>query len=142
MKPGDTPYVSAAARNNGIAAWLDAAAAWPAGKVTVANNGNGGVGRAFYQPIAFLASSDVTILEPLHPIPEVAHLFVCTVIESERYRWSFGRKWVPSRMRESTIRLPATPDGNPDWEYADRFIKSLPLSAAVLQKQEPEDSSS
>ena len=54
------------------------------------------------------------------------------MIEAERYRWNFNRKWVPSRMKESTIRLPATSDGEPDWEYADRFIKSLPLSAAVL----------
>ena len=132
MKPGETPYVSAAARNNGISAWLDAAPAWPADRVTVANNGNGGVGKAFYQPLAFLASSDVTVLEPYRPVPVAASLFICTLIEAERYRWNFNRKWVPSRMKESTIRLPATPDGEPDWNYADRFIKSLPLSSAVL----------
>lgn len=132
MRPGDTPYIGAANANNGVTGWLNAAPSWPAGRITVANNGNGGVGRAFCQPIAFLASSDVTVLEPRQSVSEAASLFICTVIETERYRWNFNRKWVPSRMKESTIRLPATSDGEPDWEYTDRFIKSLPLSAAVL----------
>ena len=34
-------------------------------------------------------------------------LFVATVIEMDKYRWAYGRKWRPERMIKSTIRLPA-----------------------------------
>ena len=111
MKPGNTPYVSASTANNGVTGWLDVSPEWPASRVTVANNGNG-VGTAFYQPFAFIASSDVTVLEPRQPMSAAALLFVCRIIETERYRWNYGRKWTPGRMKESTIRLPATPGGH------------------------------
>lgn len=131
MRPGDTPYVSAAAINNGITGWIDLEPDWPADKITVANNGNG-VGAAFYQPFAFVASSDVTVLMSHSKISDAASLFVCTIIGSERYRWNYGRKWIPGRMKESIIRLPITVHGDPDWEWMERFMNSLPLSAAVL----------
>ncbi len=80
MNPGETPYASAVAVNNGISAWLDIPPDHEAGAITVASNGNGGVGSAFYQPRAFIASGDVTVLKPKTRLSETSSLFICTLI--------------------------------------------------------------
>jgi Type I restriction modification DNA specificity domain len=134
MVAGSTAYVSAVSANNGISAWIDVPPDHAPGAITVASNGNGGVGSAFFQPYAFVASGDVTVLKPRAPLSEAAALFVCTLIYAERYRWSFGRKWVTTRMKESVIRLPVTQAGRPDWYLAERYINSLALAPAVLHK--------
>jgi hypothetical protein len=134
MQQGTTAYVSASAECNGITAWIDLEPDWPGGQITVASNGNG-VGEAFYQPFPFIASGDVTVLNPKTPMNAAAALFVCTVIRAEKYRFNYGRKWVMSRMRESTIRLPADLSGKPDWSYADTYIMLLPLAKLVLVPQ-------
>jgi hypothetical protein len=52
-------------------------------------------------------------------------LFLCGVIEQERFRWAYGRKWRPSRMKESVISLPVDSAGKPDWQYMEDYIKEL-----------------
>lgn len=130
MMPGNTPYVSALSWNNGVSAAIDVEPEHEAGCITVASNGNG-VGCAFYQPEAFVASGDVSILVSQERPSAFAALFVCTIIYNERYRWNYGRKWVTSRLRESVIKLPATSTGDPDWNWMDRYVRSLPLASAV-----------
>ncbi|GJD39920.1 restriction endonuclease subunit S [Methylobacterium bullatum] len=103
---------------------------FPGKCVTVSNNGS--VGFAFYQPLDFVCSHDVN---PLYLIdreitPEIG-LFLCAVIRMDRYRWSFGRKWRPSRMPQSVIKLPATLNGKPDWKFMEKYIKSLPYSVKI-----------
>jgi hypothetical protein len=136
MQAGKTPYVSAVANNNGVAAWLDQAPDHPAGCISVVSNGNGGMGYAFYQPRPFIASGDVTVLRPPRPLTAAEGLFVCTLITAERYRWNFGRKWTTTRVKESYIKLPQAADGSPDWELMRNFISSLRLASAVLSPDE------
>jgi hypothetical protein len=130
MRPGRTAYVSASAINNGISAWIDQEPDFPSGQITVCSNGS--VGQSFYQPDAFIASGDVTILVPKFEMSEPLGLFLCTVISAERYRFNYGRKWVTSRMRESTIRLPSRDDGEPDWGLMRAYVASLDLAQFVL----------
>lgn len=112
-KTGDTP-------NSPIEQKL-----FPPNAVCVTNNGS--VGYAYFQPNQFTCSHDVN---PLYRIDgnfnEYTGLFVATVIMHDRYRWAYGRKWRPIRMKYSTIKLPATTDGKPDWKWMEEYIKSLP----------------
>lgn len=61
-------------------------------------------------------------------------LFVATVIEMDKYRWAYGRKWRPERMIKSTIRLPAKLKDDkyvPDWDYMENYMKSLPYGDRI-----------
>jgi len=129
MKPGATAYVSASATSNGISAMIDLDPDYPGGQITVASNGS--VGEAFFQPGPFIASGDVTVLSPKEPITPEAALFICSVVYADKYRWNYGRKWVTTRMRESTIRLPVTVSGDPDWYFMANYMKAMPLAAAL-----------
>ena len=92
--------------------------------ITVTNNGS--VGHAYYQREAFTCSHDVN---PLYlrgkELNEYIALFLCTVIEQDRYRWAYGRKWRPERMERSLIKLPVDPDGKPDFDYMENYIKAI-----------------
>lgn len=58
---------------------------------------------------------------------------LCSLIKKERYRFNYGRKWHKDRMLKSKIKLPVTPDGKPDWNFMEYYIKSLPYSANLKE---------
>ena len=90
--------------------------------ITVSNNGS--VGYAFYQITKFTCTHDVNPLYLKgHALNPYIALFLCTLIEKERFRWTYGRKWRPKRMPDSLIKLPVRYDNTPDWDYIELYIK-------------------
>ena len=130
MVPGDVPFIGAIDNNNGIRERVAVTALHPSGVLTV--NYNGSVAEAFYQPDAFWASDDVNVLYPkFKGMDPLVALFICTVIRLEKYRFSYGRKWNLERMRESVIRLPAMPDGAPDFAFMRAYMSTLRFSSQL-----------
>lgn len=147
----DIPFIGAIDNNNGVSEYYDIQDIEEASKtgddnnaplsdkifegncITVSNNGS--VGYAFYQAKPFTCTHDVNPLY-LHPRwkqklnPYIA-MFLCSLIEKERYRWTYGRKWRPKRMPSSLIKLPVDTSGNPDWQFMEDYIKSLPYSKNI-----------
>lgn len=130
MTEGDTPFIGAIDSNNGYRQYVSASANHPGRTITVAYNGNG-VGEAFYQESPFRASDDINVLYPKFEINQFTAMFVCALIRQEKFRFSYGRKWHLGRMNEAVIRLPATPDGEPDWTAMEAYIRSLPYSKSI-----------
>jgi len=130
MIEGQTNYLGAISDNNGIRQLIDIEPMFQPNCITV--NYNGSVGEAFYQSRPFWASDDVNVLYPKDWVmSKYIALFITTVIKANRYRFSYGRKWTMEKMKQSVIKLPATSDGTPDWEYMERYIKSLPYSDRI-----------
>lgn len=147
----EIPFIGAIDNNNGVSEYYDIQDIEEASKtgdeknaplnekifegncITVSNNGS--VGYAFYQSKPFTCTHDVNPLY-LHPKwnqelnPYIA-MFLCSLIEKERYRWTYGRKWRPKRMPSSLIKLPVDKEGKPDWQFMEDYIKSLPYSANI-----------
>lgn len=108
--------------------------------VCVTNNGS--VGYAYYMDRKFTCSHDVN---PLYlkdgEFDKYTGIFIATIIMNERYRWGYGRKWRPIRMKNSKIKLPVVMNNNnpvvdikkkysqdgyiPDWNFMRSYIKSL-----------------
>lgn len=130
MVPGTTPFISAIDSNNGLRQRVSVEPLHPAGVITVNYNGNG-VADAYFQREPFWASDDVNVLYPKFPIDVPVALFVCTIIRREKYRFSYGRKWGLERMKASAIKLPARPDGRPDWKLMRRYMASLPFGSQL-----------
>lgn len=129
---GETPYIGAIDSNNGLANKIGQAAIHAGNTISLSYNGS--VGEAFYQPEPFWATDDVNVLyfRPENGIPfnKYIALFICTILRQEKYRYSYGRKWVLESMKETIVKLPAR-DGKPDWEYMENFIKSLPYGDRI-----------
>ncbi|MDR0872317.1 MAG: restriction endonuclease subunit S [Prevotellaceae bacterium] len=148
IENGNIPFIGATDSNNGITSFHDYTTIELASKtgdtknapmsnkmfkpncITVSNNGS--VGFAFYQPKEFTCTHDVNPLYLKNKELNVyIAMFLCTLIEKEKYRWAYGRKWRPVRMPKSLIKLPVTSDDTPDWQFMENYIKSLPYSKSI-----------
>ncbi len=128
---GDTPYVGAIDSNNGVSNHIGQKALHDGGTISLSYNGS--VGEAFYQPDPFWATDDVNVLYPRQgtALNTWTALFICTVLRQEKYRYSYGRKWVLEAMNDTAIRLPKTSSGKPDWAAMERMIKGLPYGDRI-----------
>lgn len=135
----DLYYVGAKKDDNGIMRRV----AYQPGMVFAGNcmvficNGAGSVGYALYQDCDFIPSGDLVIgyNEKLNPY---IGLFLVPILDRERDKYSFGRKW-GKYVADTIIKLPATTDANgctvPDWAWMERYMKSLPYSDLLENRQ-------
>jgi hypothetical protein len=130
MLPGPVPYVGASDAGNGITARVGQKPIHQGGTISVSYNGS--VAEAFYQPEPYWATDDVNVLYPKgFELTPAIGLFLCALIRKEKYRFNYGRKWHLERMKESVLRLPTSSDGNPDWDYLERYINGLRFSSQI-----------
>ena len=129
---GSTPYVGAIDSNNGIANYIGQDAIHAGNTISLSYNGS--VGEAFYQPKPFWATDDVNVLyfreENGVAFNKYIALFVCAVLRQEKYRYSYGRKWVLESMKSTVIKLPEK-SGKPNWSYMEDYMKSLPYGDRI-----------
>lgn len=128
LEEGKVPLISASEKNNGLNTKVAKGNKIFNSGITVANNGS--VGVSFYQASSFYATSDITVLSNKN-LNEYIGLFIITIIEKEKYRFGYGRKWSNGKMKNSKIKLPINNNGKPDWEFMENYIKSLPYSASL-----------
>jgi len=133
MEIGSTPFIGSSDSNNGYTAFVSNNPIHQANTITV--NYDGSVGIAFYQPVAFWALDSVNVLYPKFKLNPYIALFIITVIEQERYRFNYGRKWHKDRMEKSIISLPVK-NKKPDFEWMENYIKSLPYSTAIPSERQ------
>ena len=126
---GKNPVISSSDKNNGHTAFTNLNPTHQGNTIGVNNNGS--VAESFYQPIPFCSTSDVSIFSPKFDMNKYVGLFLSALIRKEKYRYNYGRKWVISRMNKSKIKLPVDNDGNPDWQFMENYIKSLPYSSSL-----------
>lgn len=128
---GTTPYIGAIDSNNGVANYIGQEAIHSGNTISLSYNGS--VGEAYYQPVPFWATDDVNVLYPKTPekFNKYNALFICSVLRHEKYRFNYGRKWVLEKMKSAVIKLPATASGEPDWQYMEDYIKSLPYGDRI-----------
>lgn len=145
---GKIPFIGATDSNNGITSFHDLETIENSSKtgdepnaelsekifepncITVSNNGS--IGYAFYQSREFTCTHDVNPLYlKKHTLNEYIAMFLCSLIELEKYRWAYGRKWRPVRMPSSLIKLPITQKGEPDWQFMEDYIKGRSYSKCL-----------
>ena len=124
---GDFPYIVTSAENNGVQGLYD--------KYT--ENGNvltidsATVGSCFYQKNNFSASDHVEKLIPKFNMNIYIAIFILTVINLEKIRYGYGRKFAQLRIKTTDIKLPQDCNGNPNWNFMENYIKSLTYSSNI-----------
>lgn len=130
MVAGITPFIGASDASNGLTARIGQAPIHDGGTISLSYNGS--VAEAFYQSEPYWATDDVNVLYPRgFSLTAASGLFLCTVIRREKFRFNYGRKWHLERMREAVIRLPATKAVEPDWQFMEYYMRTLPYSSQL-----------
>ena len=123
---GEYPYVTTQATNNGIENFYD----FYTEKGNVLAVDSAVLGYCSYQSRNFSASDHVEKLIPKFQMNKHIAMFMVTILNLERYRYNYGRKCSQTRMKQIKIKLPIK-NGQPDFDYMENFIKSLPYSSSI-----------
>lgn len=123
---GDVPLVSASDTDNGIMSWTNLEPVFSKNRLTIGKIG----ATTYYQSTDFVASTDVTILNPNFNINKFVGLFLVTIINQENTKWSYGRQIRLGDSQSLRVKLP-TKNNQPDWQFMEDYIKSLPYSKSL-----------
>ena len=135
---GDIPLVSSGSLNNGIVEYIDeigdgVSSLFTSNKLTVDM-----FGQAFYQPFDFFSVSHgrINVLTPKYDNFNKFHgLFIATVINNEKYRFSYNRACYSGVVEELQIKLPSTINEKGkkivDWDSLETFMRGLNYSDLI-----------
>ena len=77
----------------------------------------------------------VNILIPKFNMNKFNALFICTVINAEKIKYSYGRGMYSTEAENLYIKLPFTYDANhkkvPDYDYMEDYMKSMPFGDRI-----------
>lgn len=51
-------------------------------------------------------------------------MYLTTVADTVRPHYSFGYKRTMPRLKNESLLLPITPDGQPDYEYMEQYMRN------------------
>lgn len=136
--PGEIPLISSGTLNNGVVEYIDeigdgVSEMFAGNKLTVDM-----FGQAFYQPSDFFSVSHgrVNVLNPKFDRFNRYHgLFVATIINNEKYRFSYNRACYSGVIEDLEIKLPSKKKTNGsievDWDAIEDFITTLNYSDLI-----------
>lgn len=93
-------------------------------------DGQGSVGYSTYQEKDFIGSTTLSMGRN-NNLNKFNAIFLITLLDKERFKYSFGRKWNGEKLKNTKIKLPVDKNGNLDWKFMEDYIKSLPYSASL-----------
>ncbi len=92
--------------------------------------GQGSAGYVTYQPTEFIGMKGKTSCGYNKKLNKYNAMFLITILDCERPKYSFGRSWSGDRLLHTKIKLP-TLNNVPDWKFMENYIKSLPYSDRI-----------
>ncbi len=93
-------------------------------------DGDGSVGYSNYIEFdSFIGTTNLTAGYNEH-LNRYVGLFIVSILDLQRAKYSFGRKY-KRNLPKTKIMLPIDDKGQPDWNYMENYIKSLPYSDRI-----------
>lgn len=123
---GEIAYVSSTALNNGVDNYITPPDYMVIHKNKMTLSNSGSVGYLFYHDYEFVASDHITVIWIKNrELTKHIAMFLKPLFEKLKYRYNFGREISNDRLIKERIYLPIDEDENPDFEYMEKYIKSL-----------------
>ncbi|KKQ21679.1 MAG: hypothetical protein A3G45_02630 [Candidatus Staskawiczbacteria bacterium RIFCSPLOWO2_12_FULL_37_15] len=129
---GDIPLITASENNNGIAGFIslenfENKKKIFENKITIDMFFN-----VFYHDYKYFSDDNIHTLIPIKfELNKYNALFLVTVLSKLKYKYAYGRQVRLMRLPFEKIKLPVDKKGNPDWQFMENYIKSLPYSASL-----------
>ena len=125
LAQGYIPLVSARKVNNGIKGFIDEPAKVIKGGnvISLNNDGDGGAGLAYYQPVDFALDTHVTALHPKEDISPDALICMTASISKQHAVFGHGRSISLPRAHRIQNMLPVTDSGKYDYEYMAEYTR-------------------
>lgn len=128
--PGSLPAIQSGEENNGCIGYINEAYCQEQNYtisngacLTVARSGSSGF--VAYHPTRCVVGDSAKILEPIAPQGKYTMLFLKAILMVNKRKYAYNDKVTTQGYLKDTITLPATPEGNPDWEYMEAYMRQL-----------------
>lgn len=122
LEDGDVPLISAKNGSNGLKGFVKTSKKLINGEcISLNNDGNGGAGLAYYQPANMALDTHVTALLPKDDIGRDVMLFTSECISGLHEFFGHGLSISNPRAKATSVMLPVTDDGEPDYEYMEHY---------------------
>ena len=127
LSAGDYMLISAKNVNNGLKGFFvsnnERKEVYKGHCITLNNDGDGGVGLAYYQPCDFLLDTHVYALYPKKDISKYTMLYISQVLSKQRVCFSHGYSISQDRLKTMRVMLPIDQQGQPDYDFMEQYIK-------------------
>ena len=134
LHPGSLPAIQSGEENNGCLGTIDENYCVNKGYtisngacLTVARSGSSGF--VAYHSSKCVAGDSAKILEPISPTNKYVMLFLRASLMVNKRKYAYNDKVTTKGYLQDFIVLPATPDGIPDWNYMEGYMKSIEQKA-------------
>ena len=124
LDEGGVPVIAAARSNQGIAGYYDVPFEYD-DAITISCNGVG-CGSCFYHDYPFSITGDAIVLQDVKPLSSNVKRFISAVYDLYfTSHYSYAEKCSADKAMSEWIKLPATPTGEPDWDYMDKYMSEV-----------------
>lgn len=134
LEDGSVPYVGAVfpKNNNGIVKYVAPTSVEQVtkGNCLVMVCDGAAIGCNMYQSDDFVGTVNLKIVRNEH-LNEYVGLYLASVLDASARQMGYSYFWKRNdeNIRKEKIKLPVTPDGEPDWSYMESYMR------AVMDKQ-------
>lgn len=127
---GITAYITRKSSDNGVEKFLEHDYDYGLEMAKCITIGAEGF-KSYFQPVDFITGNKINILR--HKKLNIFNaLFIVPILDLEiTKKFNYGRGVTKERLTKLVIKLPATNDGQPDWQWMEDCIKSLPYSSSL-----------
>lgn len=124
--PGTVKCINEIDSNNGFTRKVEPTMIFKKNAITVSINFAKNV---FYQPDDFCASVNIAILRNEN-LNKYNGLFIVSLLKKLYSKYSYGYKITKEKINDTKILLP-TKNNEPDWQFMEDYIKSLPYADRI-----------
>jgi restriction endonuclease S subunit len=124
---GDLPLATAGENNEGISAYISNEEMQIYSNILTIDM----FCNCFYRGYKFTCDDNILVLFPKFKHTMYTLLFMATVINADKYRYAYGKQYRQKSFYGHSIKLPATSEGSPDWQFMENYIRSLPYSDII-----------
>lgn len=121
---GSLPLVTAGENNQGVSRFVNNDMEIFSNCITIDM-----FGYCMYRGYEFCCDDNILVLLPKTNMSKYVMMFIVTIINKDMYKYAYGRQYRQKTLLKHKINLPIDTSGNPDWQFMEDYIKSLPYSA-------------
>lgn len=121
---GDTPYVGATNRNNGIISFVEnnVKLITKGNCIAFICDGEGSIGYSIYKAEDFIGSTTVKVGRNEN-LNKYNAKFITTISDRVRDKYNFGFKRNEKHLKKEILHLPVDIKGNLNWQFMEDYIK-------------------
>lgn len=129
LAEGNTMLISAKNIDNGLKGFFNSNTCkndiYKGNCISLNNDGDGGVGLAYYQPHDFLLDTHVYALYPKSDLSSYSMIYITIALSKQRSCFHHGYSISQERLKKMKIMLPVNTQGKPYYEYMEQYTKNI-----------------